>query len=50
MWFRVTLQGNYRFRKTLNLIRKYQGKQFSELQGNNFCMEELRVILCELDL
>ena len=30
--FWVTLEGNYPFRKALNLIRKYEGKQFSELR------------------
>ena len=42
--FMVTLQGNYSFRKALDIIRQYEGKEFYRLRVTTCPIRELRVI------
>ena len=42
--YMVTLQCNYPFRKALDIIRQYQGKEFYRLRVTTCPIRELRVI------
>ena len=44
----VTLQGNYRLRKVLNLFRIYDRKLFFGLKETSFPIRELRVIVMDI--
>ena len=44
----VTLQGNYRLRKVLNLFRIYDRKLFFGLKVTTFPIRELRVIVMDI--
>ena len=44
----ITLQGNYPFRKALDIIMKYEGKEFYRLRVTTCPIRELRVIYVNL--